>query len=182
MRAIPPHLELDLRYAIRSLRTSPLFATVAILSLGLALALNTTMFALVDAVLNPPVPFRDAERVREVRTWGGNPARQVPGAERYRAFAEGSRSYDAITSYGLLQALVQTRATAEDHIVAVVPPNFFDVTGVRPDLGRTLGVVDSGSRGAPAVVVSHRLYRRLFVEKTLIPNATLGVGTGIYQV
>ena len=47
------HLAHDVRYAARSLARAPLFTAVAVVSLGLALALNTSVFALADAVVHP---------------------------------------------------------------------------------------------------------------------------------
>ena len=56
----------DLRHAFRSLKKSPGFVAVAVLSLGLGLGLVTTMFALLDAVTHPYVPYRDADRLYSV--------------------------------------------------------------------------------------------------------------------
>lgn len=46
----------DLTYAVRSLRRSPTFVVTAVLTLGLALGLTTTMFGILDAVVHPYVP------------------------------------------------------------------------------------------------------------------------------
>lgn len=53
----------DLHRAARALARAPLFAGVAVISLGLALALNTTMFALADAVLHPYLPYPRPDRI-----------------------------------------------------------------------------------------------------------------------
>ena len=56
----------DLRYATRSLRSSPGFAAVAVLTLGLGIGATTAIFAVVDAVMLQPLPFREAERLVHV--------------------------------------------------------------------------------------------------------------------
>src|SRR6476660_3931930 len=58
----------DLRYAARLLVKSPLFTLAAVLSLGLGVGANTTIFSLVSEVLLRPLPIRDPERVVSVFT------------------------------------------------------------------------------------------------------------------
>ena len=56
----------DLRYAVRLLTASPLFAVMAILIVGVGIAANTTVFSAVNAVLLRPLPFANADRVVHV--------------------------------------------------------------------------------------------------------------------
>ena len=153
-----------LRHALRSLRKSPLFAAVAVLSLGLALALNTTMFALVDSVLHPYVPYADPQGLVTIRLRGGDGRRPLPVSDQLRAVREGMRSYAALATYrGWYTAVELRRGVMQDFSVAGVSPNFFDVVGVRPVLGRALGPSDSADGGAAgAAVISHALWRGVF--------------------
>ncbi|MCI0355037.1 MAG: ABC transporter permease, partial [Acidobacteria bacterium] len=58
----------DIRYGLRVLRKSPGFAFVAVLSLGLGIGANTTIFTLINAVLLRSEPVRDIERLVAVYT------------------------------------------------------------------------------------------------------------------
>ena len=53
----------DVRYALRALRRDPRPTAVAVLTLALALGINTAVFSVVDAVLLRPLPVRDQERL-----------------------------------------------------------------------------------------------------------------------
>src|ERR687889_1961498 len=62
----------DLRYAIRGLRRSPLFATVAILSLALGIGANTTIFTLIDQILLRKLPVAAPEQLVMLYQQGPN--------------------------------------------------------------------------------------------------------------
>jgi hypothetical protein len=57
----------DLRFAVRSLRRSPIFALTAALVLGLGIGANTTVFAIVNGLILRPLPFDRADDIVQVR-------------------------------------------------------------------------------------------------------------------
>src|SRR5205823_12587694 len=68
----------DLRYAWRTLRASPTFVTITVLTLALGIGANLAIFAVVNAVLLQPLPFREPERiVRVFDDLGGAGAKNV---------------------------------------------------------------------------------------------------------
>ena len=68
----------DTRYALRGLRRSPLFASVAVLSLALGIGANTALFSLVDDLLLRSLPVRDPEHLVQVRQPVGKGAMTKP--------------------------------------------------------------------------------------------------------
>src|SRR5436190_23164036 len=94
----------DIRAAARALAKAPLFITVAVVSLGLALALNTTMFALADAVLHPYVPYPESDRLVVPMFRGGDPKHELTFDLRFAAVRDGLKAYDRIAAYKLVRS------------------------------------------------------------------------------
>ena len=173
----------DLQRAARALAKAPLFTSVAVLSLGLALALNTTMFALADAVFHPYVPYLHPEQVGEPAFLGGDPKHAVSLDERLAAVRSGLRSYDRIATYKYLRAvLIETGARSEYQWVAGVSPDFFDVLGVRPMLGRVFDSSETGSRSTQGAVISFRFWNRAFSGRPLSDMLTVMIAHSRYTV
>lgn len=62
----------DIRYALRWLRHSPMFALVAVASLAIGIGFNSALFTLVDAALFRPLPVERPDRLVDVFTMGGD--------------------------------------------------------------------------------------------------------------
>src|SRR5438034_9253445 len=90
----------DVRYAFRTLRTSPGFALTAILTLALGIGLATAVFTVADALLLRRLPVRDQDRI--VTLWGtdGSFDNYPVGLDDAREIARRSRSLEHVASFG----------------------------------------------------------------------------------
>ncbi len=172
----------DLRYALRSLRRSPGFAAVAVLSLGVGLGLVTTMFAILDATTHPWVPYRDPDRLYTVRYWLSTTSAQFNPAWALTALRQRTHAFDAILPYGV-SVLDLSRdegySGSEDRkIVVRAPAQIFAVLGVKPVRGRLLENADVG-RGA---LVSEALFRQRFPGRGSLAGASLALGDQTYAI
>src|SRR5437660_10106978 len=96
----------DVRYALRTLRNAPQFATVAILTLALGIGLATAVFTVVDALLLRQLPVRDQDRL--VVLWGQLPDQEFAYSlvlDDARAFAGLTRSSDRVGSLAIISSL-----------------------------------------------------------------------------
>ena len=168
MRQLPA----ELRGAVRALARSPLFASVAILSLGLALALNTTMFGLVDAILHPPIAYPAPDRLYTVRFLGEDPRKIAPPELKLAAVREGVSGIEgfALNKWHAAQVVAGDEATND--LVSMVSPEFFAVAGVKPRAGRTFGPDAVGHHEA---VIEFALWRRLFAERPVASGLTVEI-------
>ena len=171
----------DLRYAARSLAKAPLFTAVAMVSLGLALALNTSVFALADAVVHPYVPYPEPERVITPGFMGGDPKKPLTSDERFRVVRDEMHSYDAIASFIDLNATMEAGTVVEDHLAVAASPNLFDVLEVKPMLGRVFRADASGG-DLQAAVISFTLWKRVFNGAPLASGLRFHLGRATYTV
>lgn len=170
----------DLRYAARSLAKAPLFTAVAVVSLGLALALNTSVFALADAVVHPYVPYPESERVITPVFVGGDLKKPLLSDERFRVIRD-EMHYDAIASYTDLKATMEAGTVVEDHLAVAASQNLFDVLGVKPLLGRVFHAEASGG-DLQAAVISFTLWNRVFRGAPLSSGLRFDLGHATYTV
>ena len=123
----------DLRYAFRTLRKSPGFTFIVVLTLALGIGANTAIFSVVRGVLLRPLPYRDPEQLvflQQPATRAGvtNVQFSVPELMDYRAQ---SRALAGIVEYHSMPFILLGRGEPRRVQTGVVSANFFDLLGVR---------------------------------------------------
>ena len=153
MRAVDA-VRQDVRYASRSLAKYPGYTLVVLLTLALGIGANTAIFSVVHAVLLRPLPYTHGERLVEVRQQAprirvANAGVSVKEILDYRAQTP---SLETVVEYHQMSFNLLGRGEAMRVQTGVVSPEFFDVLGVKPILGRTFRP-DDDSPNAPAVLM-----------------------------
>jgi len=185
------HILQDLRYAFRTLVKNPAFAIVAILSLGLGIGANTTIFSFVNSLLLKPPAVADPEHLVEV--WehnvtrgtgiGSNMQLSYPDYEYFRDHNRGFTEMAAFT--GETSGVVWNRAGEGEMLRgAMVSGNYFSLLGVRPALGRAF-LPEEDRRGveAPVIVLSHALWnQRLGADPAIVGKVLTLNGRGFTVV
>ena len=153
----------DLRHALRLLRKSPIFTAAAIGTLALGIGANTAIFSLVRSVLLHPLPYADPDRV--VMVWEdatriGFP-RNTPAPGNFNDWRRLNRSFTDMAATRGVTATLTVDGPPEQVIGRAVTATFFDVLGVRPQLGRTF-TAGEDVNGARVVVISDALWQRRY--------------------
>ena len=151
----------DLKFALRQLKNSPAFTLIATLTLALGIGANSAIFALVDATLLRPLPYRDADRL--VTIWEKSPTTERSYVSPFNMvdWNGRSRTVEKIAGFtpgvgGMVMAGVD--GNAETVSRQWVTAGIFDVLGVRPIAGRTF-TADDEARRASVVVMSEAFWR-----------------------
>jgi putative ABC transport system permease protein len=162
----------DVRHLIRSLRRSPGFAAVAVLTLALGIGATTAVLSVVDHVLVHSLPFRDAGRLMmmlERGDRGGSRPPSAPTVEDWRRDPGVQRAFAGVSFVRGDGATFRDGDEARRVLIGFVGPEFFSVLGVRPLLGRLLSDDDHRAGAEPAVVVSHAFWQqRLGGDRSVI--------------
>ena len=134
------NLLLDLRFALRALRRSPLFSTVAILSIALGIGCNTAIFTLLDQILLRQLPVKDPDKLvmlyQRGAHNGSNMGDRMHSYPIYQDFQQKAKPFAEV----LCRRLVSTSVTLDEHTERVdaemVSGNYFSMLGVTAALGR----------------------------------------------
>ena len=140
----------DLRYALRSLRRSPGYATVAVLTLALGIGANATIFSLVNGVLfKPPVGVADPGHVVAIYTsdYSSGPYGNTsyPDFEAVRA---DRAAFSAVAVYTLQRMALSVGDRSEVVVGQEVSGDYFGMLGTVPAAGRLLIPSDGREAGA----------------------------------
>ena len=156
-------LRQDLRYALRTLRSSPAFLTIAVLTLALGIGANLAIFSVVNAVLLQPLPFREPDRlVRVFDDLGGAGAKDAGMSVPELQDLQRSGIFEQISAIYPSSSALSGGDKVERIEVLGTNPNYFDVLGASPALGRTYTRSEWVPGFLDAVVISNGLWERQF--------------------
>ena len=153
----------DLRYAIRSLIKTPTLTIAVILSLGLGIGANTTVFTWVQAVLLRPIPGAqngDALYVVNVKSREGRD--RSWSYPNYRDVRDRTRLVDVVAQDDIAMSIA-VDGQAERAFGGLVSGNYFQAMGIVPAAGRLFGPDDDRvADGQPVAVISYAYWQRRF--------------------
>ena len=152
----------DARYALRTLRKSPGFMAVAVLTLALGIGANTAIFSAVNAILFESLPYPHPNRIMAIWEVNNDGSRNEATFGMYRGFAERNRSFDALALYATWQPTSTGTGQPQRLDAQRVSWVFFRVLGVSPVLGRDFQASDDRLHGPNVVILSDRLWHRRF--------------------
>ena len=151
----------DVRFALRGFRRSPLFATVAILSLALGIGANSAIFTLIDQVLLRKLPVtRPDELVMLYQTGahnGSNMGGRMHSYPIYQDFQQKAEPLAEVLCRRLVPASVSVDNRTERLTAELVSGNYFSMLGVKPAIGRVFSSKEDDQvyQGHPVVVLSY---------------------------
>ena len=151
----------DFRYGMGSLARDPGFSAVTIGLLALGIGANSAMFTIVDAALLKPLPFPDPERM--VRVWETPPASR--NGTTTLTFLDWKRQSDIFEALSV-EAPTKAALVTDGYPVRVsgqlVSADYFQVFGVKPQIGRRFAPGEDQPGATPVVVLSHGFWKKQF--------------------
>jgi predicted permease len=169
----------DIRYAARSLRKSPGFTAVAVVSLALGIGVNLAIFQFVDAAILKPLPVsRPGELVSLYHQAANNPdtftATSYPEYEFYR---DHNTVLSGMSAYLRVPMNTGVGSDARQISGELVSPDYFSVLGIQLELGRPLTPQDVN-----AAVISHDFWQQRFAGNSNALGQTVHIGAADFTV
>ena len=154
----------ELKFAIRALLKTPGFTAVALITVALAIAANTAVFSLVNALLIKPLPYKDPQKlVLLFEKFSAMGLDQIPvSVPEYLDYEKQLTSYEGVGAFTFVNFNLTGGDMPERIQGAVLTPSVFGVLGVQPIKGRVFNQDEFGEGKDSVIVISERLWKRRF--------------------
>jgi predicted permease len=175
----------DLKYARRTLRTSPGFAVTAIAMAAMGIGTATAAFTILDHVLIRPLNFREPDRL--VKMWEqytapGHGGYNEASPANYQDWKAMSTSFESMGAYRGLSVDLSGVGEPQQLEGASVTSEIFPLLGVEPALGRYFRAEDDRESAAGTVVLSYGLWQSQFGGDAAVLGRTVELDHLGYQV
>jgi len=181
----------DIRYALRTLRKSPGFTLVCVLTLGLGIGASTAIFSVVNAVLLRPLPYPNHEqlvRIEERHAGGsglGAPTLDFANATyaNFNDFEREAKTIENTSAFRVWSFNLTGDGEPEQVPGALVSENFFAALGSKPALGRMIAPEDDApGQDNHVAVLSYGLWQSRFGANPEIIGKMVRVSAEDYRV
>jgi predicted permease len=152
----------DLRYAVRILRKSPGFATIAVLSLALGIGANTAVFSMLNTLLLTKLPVRDPNGLYQLLVTHRSATHNSFSYTDYRKLHDGFDIFDGVIAWTASNFQIEVNNAPLEVHGALVTGTFYDVLGVKPALGRLIADADDTATGSSGAVLGYSFWERVF--------------------
>ena len=165
----------DVHYSLRMIRRAPMFTLALMLTVALAIAANTAIFSLVNAVLLRPLPFQDPDRLVQVAE--KNDKLNLPsfGASvlNFISWREQAKSFDDLAAVGFANYTLTGSGEPEQIAGNRITPALTRMLGVVPIAGRAFYDSEESPAAAPVVILGENFWKRRFGSDRSIIGRTI---------
>ena len=172
----------DVRYACRSLAKTPGFLVVAVLTLAVGIAFNTSMFTLIDAVLLRTVPVERPDQLVNIYTSQYDEAYQTSSYQDYVDLRSRNSVMSDVLAFSPSIAAIRIGEQSRLALGEVVTGNYFRMLGLEPAIGRLLSPNDDRPDAARAVIISETMWVRDFGRDPSVVGRAVRIHAQPYTV
>ena len=166
----------DVKFAVRSLRRAPSFAITAIVTLGLAIGANTTIFSFVNALLLAPLPYKNPQSLVDIR------AQIIGSTGEMFALRERTSSFADIGLYRFRSITLNDDHDATRIDGISVTPNLLRMLGIAPTIGTLFDDAASQPGAGNRVLLSHSLWMERYGGDRTIVGRSVAVDGIPYSI
>ena len=172
----------ELRLSVRSLLRNSGFTAIAVITLMLAIGVNTTIFSVVNAVLLKALPFREPEQLVSVRKPAG--ASGLPGiaAYQYLAWKDRNTSFDDLAAFTDNNFNLSGDGEPERIACAQVTSSLFTTLGAQPLRGRVFLPEEDQTGATNVAIVSEGFWQRRYGRNEAALQSTITLNNKPYTI
>ena len=172
----------DLRFASRTLRARPLFTAIAVASLALGIGANTAIFSVVESALLRELPYDHPDRLLFVLDNQPNfeGASLSPG--EYLDYKRQSQTLSDLAAYAFQSLTLTGRGDPQKLHAGSVTPNYFEVLGAHPLLGRLFNATADKPGADRSAVLSEATWRGVFAADPSIVGRDIRLNGNLFHV
>jgi len=162
----------DLRYAIRSLRRTPAFTAIIVLTLALSIGANSAIFSVIQGVLLRPLPYPQPDRLVRIYFQSDTQPKFPLNPNDFLDFRHRNRTFESVAA--ITRHDVQLSGSGQPVMLSgfLVSAGYFHMLGLTPARGREFGADDELQRGR-SVILSDRTWRTRFSADPAILGRTI---------
>ncbi|HEY3219317.1 MAG TPA: ABC transporter permease [Gemmatimonadales bacterium] len=172
----------DLRYALRTLRRTPVFTLIAVLTLATAIGANTAIFSVLNGVVLRPLQYDASDRLFGIweRSEGGD--YRLGSYPTFRDWRAQSNVFEALAYIRGSSSLIPSTDGTRQVGTAFVSDEFFDVLKAPPLIGRVFSREEQQPGGPPVAVLTYELWRDVFGGDRAAVGSTIRLNDASYTI
>jgi putative ABC transport system permease protein len=164
----------DIRFALRQLLKYPGYTVVAVLTLALGIGVNTTMFSVLNTLVLHASAAPESDRLMMVMGTSGQSQDRLLSPGDFYDYQTQNKSFDQLGSYDQTNFNLSEPGQPAQRLNGMsVTGNFFQVFGIRPELGRVITPEEDREGGGRVAVVSDGFWRSHFAADPAVIGRTL---------
>ena len=153
----------DVRFAFKSLRRSPGFTLIAIVTLGLGIGANTSMFSVLNGYMLQPVPYPESDKVERIYRASRQDSKGGVSPADYLELKTQAKGYGDIAAYASSEMSVSEAGKPAEMAYGLrASANVFSTLGSGPQLGRGFRPEEEVFGNHRVLVISHRYWQNRF--------------------
>src|SRR5947207_956537 len=172
----------DLRYAVRMMGKNLTVTAIVVVVLALGIGANAAIFSVVNAALLRPLPYADPDKLVRLSEDSPNVPQMSISYPNFLDWREQNKVFSGIAAMQFRSLNLTGRDEPERLAGRGVSAEFFEVLGVRPELGRSFAQEEDRSGANPVCIISHGLWERRFGSDSAIINKQVTLSGTSYTV
>jgi predicted permease len=172
----------DVRFSLRTLRKSPAFFAVAVVTLALGIGATVAAFSVVNSVLLRPFGFSNSEKLLWIYSQRPDNPRANFSLPEYCDYRDQNTLFDGLAAIASFNPGLSDSGEAERVQGVKMTANAFKILGLRPLIGRTLIADDDKNGAEPVVLLSYGLWARRYAKNPDVVGRSVNVNGESRQI